>query len=67
MGGSQGSPAVTSGSAGTVIHLDACRDASEQHRRDPGSLGRFPSVPARTPGRSGDLRQREPGAVPVPP
>lgn len=67
MGGSQDSPAVTSGSPGTVIHLDVCRDASEQLRRDPESLGRFPGVPSRTPGRSRDLRQREPGAVLVPP
>lgn len=47
MGGGQGSPAVTSGSAGTVIHLDVCRDASEQLGRDPGSLGRFPKRPNR--------------------
>lgn len=44
-----------------VIHLDACRDASEQLRRDPGSLGHFPSVPARAPGRTGIYGSESPG------
>lgn len=65
VGGSQDSPAVTSGSPGMLIHLDACRDASEQLRRDPGSLGRFPSPRSRQERRFTAARARGCAGAPV--